>query len=153
MNFLFFFPIRAVSSSFTILITCCAGVKLSITSLPIALSFTLLINCFTTLKFTSDSKSASLTSLIARSTSFSDNFPLPLNLFNAPWSFSDKFSNIILVTSYKSFSIISLFFFWIISRILSEGESSIFDFSINKLISFRLLFILSNLEINFNSSS
>ena len=79
-NFTSFSPIRFVNSSFTILTTCCPGVRLSITSIPMALSLTVLIKSLTTLKLTSASNKASLTSLIATSTSFSESLPLPFNL-------------------------------------------------------------------------
>ncbi len=42
-------PMMAVSSSFTILMNCCTGVRLSSTSEPKARSLTLSTNCLTTL--------------------------------------------------------------------------------------------------------
>ena len=87
-------PMIFTSSSWTIFITCCPGVKLSITSEPKDLSLTLFIKPLTTLKLTSASRSDILTSFIAKSISFSVNLPLPLSFCNAFWSLSDKFSNI-----------------------------------------------------------
>ncbi len=55
-------PISAVNSSCTILTTCCAGVRLAITSWPVARWRTTLTKLRTTLKFTSASRRASRTS-------------------------------------------------------------------------------------------
>ena len=70
-SFWFSLPMRAVSSSLTILMTICAGERLSSTSAPVARSVTLRTKSLTTLKFTSASSSASLTSRMASFTSAS----------------------------------------------------------------------------------
>ena len=86
-------PIRLVSSSLTIFITIWPGVKLLRTSCPIALSVTVLMNCFTTLKLTSASSKAILTSLRAALTSSSVSLPLPRKPLNMFCNLSDKLSN------------------------------------------------------------
>ena len=70
-------PIKLVSSSCTILITCCPGVKDCMTSEPSARSETVLTNSLTTLKLTSASNNANLTSRIIVLISASVTFPLP----------------------------------------------------------------------------
>ena len=88
-------PIRAVISSFTILITIWPGFKPFITSAPIARSSTAFTNLFTTLKFTSASSSAILTSFKAIFTSSSVRRPLPRNFLNTFCSLSVKLSKAI----------------------------------------------------------
>ena len=94
-------PISAISSSFTILITICPGFKPFMTSAPTALSSTVLINCFTTLKLTSASKSAILTSFRAAFTSSSVRRPLLRRFLNTFCSFSVKLSNAMYYNSSK----------------------------------------------------
>ena len=89
-------PIRSVSSSLTILMTCWAGVKLSKTSLPTHFSLTFLTKVFTTLKLTSASNNASFTSLMASLISFSPNLPLPLSFLNVSCNLSAKPSKAML---------------------------------------------------------
>src|SRR5699024_2120346 len=71
-------PIKFVNSSLTTLITCCPGVKLSITSCPTARSLIRLIKSLTTLKLTSASSKARRTSRVISLTSCSATFPLPV---------------------------------------------------------------------------
>ena len=71
-------PMSATSSSFTIFTTCCAGVRLSMTSEPSARSFTWATNSRTTLKLTSASSSARRISRMAASTSSAVSLPWPL---------------------------------------------------------------------------
>ena len=92
-SFWFSLPMRAVSSSLTILMTICAGERLSSTSAPVARSVTLRTKSLTTLKFTSASSSASLTSRMASFTSASVSRPLPRRRLNASVSLSDRDSN------------------------------------------------------------
>ena len=88
-------PISLSISSLTILITICPGLRPFKTSSPTARSLTALINCFTTLKLTSASNSARLTSFIASLTSASVNEPLLRSFLNAFCNLSDKLSNAI----------------------------------------------------------
>ena len=68
-------PIRAVSSSLTILTTCWPGLSWRVTSTPSARSRTLEVNCLTTLKLTSASSSARRISRIAALMSSSVSAP------------------------------------------------------------------------------
>ena len=88
-------PIRATISSLTILITIWPGFKPFMTSLPIARSSTAFTNCLTTLKFTSASRSASLTSFNAVLTSSSVRRPLPRRFLKTFCNLSVKLSNAI----------------------------------------------------------
>ena len=89
-------PISLTSSSFTILMTICPGFSPFMTSCPTACSCTDLINCFTTLKLTSASRSAILTSFSAVLTSAAVRRPLLLRFLKTFWSFSVKLSNAML---------------------------------------------------------
>ena len=89
-------PIISVSSSLTILMTCCDGVRLSSTSSPTQRSVTFLTKSFATRKLTSASSSAMRTSRIATFTSASLSFPRPDSFFSAFCSFSVSPSNAIL---------------------------------------------------------
>ena len=106
-------PISLIISSFTILMTICPGLRPFMTSCPIALSWTLFVNCLTTLKLTSASRSAILTSLRAAFTSSSVSFPLLRRFLKTFCSFSDKLSNAIdilpsdIIYHQKSSSILS----------------------------------------------
>ena len=86
-------PIKETISSLTIFITICPGVKLVRTSCPMARSCTDLINCLTTLKLTSASSNAILTSFKAAFTSASVKRPLFLRFLKTFCNFSDKLSN------------------------------------------------------------
>ena len=86
-------PIRAVSSSLTILTIIWAGVRLSSTSEPMARSVTVATNCLTTLKFTSASSRAMRISFMASFTSASERRPLPRSFLKAAESFSVSPSN------------------------------------------------------------
>ena len=88
-------PMSLISSSLTILTTCCPGVRDSSTSAPTARSSMLFTNCLTTLKFTSASRSAMRTSLSAAFVSASLSFPLPRRSRNTRCNFSVKLSNAI----------------------------------------------------------
>ncbi len=94
-------PIRAIISSFTILITIWPGFNPFITSCPMARSCTVLINCLTTLKLTSASNRAIFTSFKAAFTSSSVSLPLLLKFLNTFCNFSDRFSNAIGQSSSK----------------------------------------------------
>ena len=101
-------PIRAVSSSSTILTICCDGTRLSSTSLPTARSVTFATKSLTTEKFTSASRSAILTARIPSRTSFSVSLPLLLNFLRAADSFSESPENIylpsfIIISTYRVF--------------------------------------------------
>ncbi len=74
-------PSNSINSSWTILMTCCPGVRLSRTSCPTARSDIFVIKSLTTLKFTSASNNASFISRIISLMSFSVTLPLPRNLF------------------------------------------------------------------------
>ncbi len=86
-------PMSATSSSFTIFTTCCAGVRLSMTSEPSARSLTCATNSRTTLKFTSASSSARRISRMAASMSSEVSLPWPLRLCMTPWRRSVSASN------------------------------------------------------------
>ena len=88
-------PIRAIISSLTILITICPGFSPFMTSEPIARSSTDLMNCLTTLKLTSASNSAILTSFSAILTSSSVRRPLLFSFLNTFWSLSVRLSKAI----------------------------------------------------------
>ncbi len=104
-NFALPVPINAINSSFTILMTCCAGFSDSSTCCPTAFSETSLINCFATLMFTSASKSAMRTSRIAERISNSVSFPRLVSLENMWLSRSESEpNNAILFPFYKSVS-------------------------------------------------
>ena len=92
-------PISLTSSSFTIFITICPGFRPFKTSCPTALSCTELINCFTTLKLTSASSKAILTSLSPAFTSASDRRPFPVRFLNTFCSLSARLSKAIRKTS------------------------------------------------------
>ena len=96
-------PISAVISSLTILMTICPGLSPLRTSSPTALSCTEETNCLTTLKFTSASSKAILTSLSAAFTSSSERRPLPLKFLNTFCNLSVRLSKAI---NYVSSSII-----------------------------------------------
>src|SRR5262245_37689867 len=70
-------PSVVTSSSWTILMTCCAGLRLFATSAPRARSLTRLMNDFTTVTFTSASSSATRISLASSSMSLSLSGPRP----------------------------------------------------------------------------
>src|SRR4051812_14394287 len=86
-------PIRAVSSSWTILTTCCPGVMLFRTSWPSARSRTWATKSLTTSKLTSASSRASRISRMAREIASSSSLPRPRRSPRAPWSRSDRASN------------------------------------------------------------
>ena len=87
------FPRSSQSSSWTILMTCCPGVRLSRTSLPTALALMFPTKSLTTLKLTSASRRASRISFNARSTSSSFKRPLPFSFLNIDSNFSVRDSN------------------------------------------------------------
>ena len=95
-------PMRAVSSSLTILTIICAGVRLSSTSAPTARSVTAATNCLTTLKFTSASSRAMRISFMDSFTSASLRRPLPRSFLKAAESFSVSPSNAIAYSCFKS---------------------------------------------------
>src|SRR5919204_2587166 len=86
-------PISAVSSSWTIFTTCCAGVRLFRTSCPSARSRTWATNDLTTSKLTSASSSASRISRIAREIASSSSVPRLRRSPRALWSRSERASN------------------------------------------------------------
>src|SRR5699024_6406686 len=86
-------PIRSVSSSLTTLITCCPGVRLSMTSCPTARSLIRLIKSLTTLKLTSASNNASRTSRAISLTSCSLTFPFAFIFLIVPCKRSVSPSN------------------------------------------------------------
>ena len=86
-------PMSLVSSSLTILMTCCAGERLSRISAPVARSVTVLVKSLTTLKLTSASSSASLISRIALLTSASLRRPRLFSFLKAEVIFSERPSN------------------------------------------------------------
>ena len=90
-------PMRAIISSLTILITICPGFKPFSTSTPTALASTAFTNCFTTLKLTSASNRAILTSFNAALTSSSVKRPLLLKFLNTFCNLSVKLSNAIYI--------------------------------------------------------
>ena len=71
------------------------------TSSPMARSSTDLINCLTTLKLTSASNRAILTSFNAAFTSASDRRPFPRRFLNTFCSLSDKLSKAMYVLLYS----------------------------------------------------
>ena len=79
-SFALVLPISAMSSSLTILITCCAGLKLFKISCPTAFSLTFAMKSFATERLTSASKSAMRTSRIAVFISSSVNLPRLVSL-------------------------------------------------------------------------
>ena len=94
-------PMRFTISSFTILITICPGLSPLITSWPIARSCTSFTNFLTTLKLTSASSRAILTSRSAVLTSSSVSLPLLRRFLNTFCSFSERLSNAILQLLYN----------------------------------------------------
>src|SRR4051812_37997890 len=86
-------PIRAVSSSLTILTTCWPGLSWPSTPAPRERSLTVAVNCLTTLKLTSASSSARRISRMALLTSSSVSAPRWRTPARVPWSFSDRESN------------------------------------------------------------
>ena len=68
-------PMRAISSSLTILMTCCAGLRDLRISCPTAFSLTLLMKSLATNRLTSASKSATRTSRMACLISSSESLP------------------------------------------------------------------------------
>ena len=103
-------PISAISSSFTILITCCPGFSPCSTSVPTALSVTFLINSLTILKLTSASRRAIFTSRMAAFTSASVSTPLLLSCLNTSCSLLERFSNAINRDLLSGQDIVSDFF-------------------------------------------
>src|SRR5262245_32576077 len=88
-------PPRVVtSSSCTLLMTCCAGLRLFWTSAPLARSFTRAMKPLTTLTLTSASSRARRISRATSSTSFSDRRPRPRRRVKMPSKRSDRASNI-----------------------------------------------------------
>ena len=87
-------PSSLISSSLTILITCCPGVRLPSTSAPSERALTALTNSFTTARLTSASIKARRTSRIASSRSFSVSRPRFPRRWNSPCNRSLKLSNI-----------------------------------------------------------
>ncbi|CIV80384.1 Uncharacterised protein [Streptococcus pneumoniae] len=90
-------PKTAVSSSSTILIICCAGLSVSMTSCPTARSRTFLIKSFTTGKATSASSKAKRISLVASWTSDSEIFPFLRRFLKTFCKRSVKLSNAIFL--------------------------------------------------------
>ena len=86
-------PRMLVSSSSTILITCCAGFSAAETSAPSARSFTRLINARTTVNDTSASSNARRISRAVALMSSSVSLPLPRRPPRADWRRSDSDSN------------------------------------------------------------
>ncbi len=89
-------PRSAVSSSRTILITCCAGVRLSSTSAPAARSRTRSMNGRTTRTWTSASSSASRICRSAAASASSLTLPSPLSWRKTSWSLPWSPSNMVL---------------------------------------------------------
>src|SRR5204863_8239944 len=89
-------PIKAVSSSLTILTTCWPGLSWRCTSIPSARSLTVPVNCLTTLKLTSASSSARRISRIALLMSSSVSVPRARTSDSVACSFSARRSNISL---------------------------------------------------------
>ena len=96
-SFALVLPMSAVSSSLTILMTICPGVKLSSTSVPTARASTRFTKSLTTRKLTSASRSASLISRIASLTSRSLSRPFPVSFLNTFCSLDEMPSNAIFV--------------------------------------------------------
>ena len=90
-------PMRAASSSLTILTTCWPGLSWRWTSTPCARSLTAEVNCLTTLKLTSASSSARRISRMARAMSSSVSAPRWRTPASVPWSFSESESNMLLI--------------------------------------------------------
>src|SRR5277367_2533824 len=86
-------PRMPISSSLTILTTCCAGLRAPDTSAPLARSLIRPTNALTTGSDTSASSSASRISRVVASTSASVSRPLPRSPSRAPVSRSDSDSN------------------------------------------------------------
>src|SRR5690349_21353942 len=86
-------PRMPTSSSLTILMTCCAGLRLCETSAPSARAFTRSRNALTTGTATSASSSASRISRNVASTSSSLSRPLPRSVVNTASSRSERASN------------------------------------------------------------
>ena len=87
-------PSNLTNSSWMILMTCCPGWMLRITSWPIAFFRTSSINCPTTLKLTSASNKASRTSRNESATLVSLILPMPRRFLKICCSLSVKASNI-----------------------------------------------------------
>ena len=87
-------PSVLTSSSCTILMTCCAGLRLFCTSAPFARSLTRAMNCLTTLTLTSASSSARRISRATSSTSFSLSRPRLRRRVKMPSKRSERASNI-----------------------------------------------------------
>ena len=86
-------PKSSVSSSRTILMTVWSGFRLPKTSSPMAFSRTWAMKSLATLKLTSASRRALLTSRRAPSISLSESLPFPRRSLNADCSLSPKLSN------------------------------------------------------------
>ena len=144
-------PMSFTSSSFTIFITICPGVRLVRTSCPTARSCTELMNCFTTLKLTSASRSAIFTSFSAVFTSASVKRPLPLKFLKTFCNLSAKLSNAMktLPLAY-SFPISSE-----IASILSirDRSPSFLYWPASSLISSTIFFVWLNFSTSFSFSS
>ena len=89
-------PNNSVNSSFTILMTVCAGFKEPNTSSPKALSLIRAMKSFATPKFTSASNKANRTCRNARLTSSSEILPFPFKDAKASCNLCVKFSKAIL---------------------------------------------------------
>ena len=90
-------PRTAVNSSLTILMICWAGLRVSITSCPMARSRTFLIKSLTTGRATSASKRARRISLVASWISLSVIFPFLRRFLKTFCKRSVKFSNAIFI--------------------------------------------------------
>ncbi len=86
-------PRISTSSSLTILMTCCAGLRASETSAPDARSLTRAMNCRTTGSATSASSSAILISRVVASMSAADSRPCPRRDEKTLFSRSESVSN------------------------------------------------------------
>src|SRR5512133_2637677 len=84
---------RDVNSAWTMRTTSWPGVRLFVTSAPIARSRTRATKSFTTLKLTSASSSARRISRIAREIESSSSLPRPRTSWSAAWSRSESESN------------------------------------------------------------
>src|SRR5262245_221727 len=87
-------PSVATSSSLTILMTCCAGLRLFATSAPVARSLTRVMKLRATFTFTSASRRATRSSRATSSMSFSVSLPRLRSLRKTPSSRSESASNI-----------------------------------------------------------
>ena len=94
-------PRTAVNSSLTILMICWAGLRVSITSCPIARSRTFLIKSLTTGRATSASKRAKRISLVASWISLSVIFPFLRRFLKTFCKRSVKFSNAIIFSYFS----------------------------------------------------